>query len=100
MILGDNDEKTAHPRLIASALNNLQSAEYGVNHNTPFKGGHITRYFGKPENNVHALQLEMNKILYMDDAEESFHSDRANEVRNVLKTTFKALIHELDTFKL
>ena len=97
MILGDNDEKTAHIKLIHSALNNLKYAHYGVNHNTPFKGGHITRYFGKPENNVHALQLEMNKILYMDDPEEAFHADRANEVRKVLKRTFNALIKELDT---
>ena len=44
-------------------MSGLTSGSYGVNHNTPFKGGHITRYFGKPENNIHALQLEMNKIL-------------------------------------
>lgn len=95
MILGNNDESTAAPDLISTALEHLESGEYGINHNTPFKGGHITRYFGKPENNVHALQLEMNKILYMDDAEKQFSEDRANQVRAVLKPTFEALIHQL-----
>lgn len=97
MILGNNDETTAHPAIIETALNTLRSGSYGVNHNTPFRGGHITRYFGKPENNVHALQLEMNKILYMDDKELHFHEDRANKVREVLKTTFEALIDTIDT---
>ena len=96
MILGNNDGKTADPKLIETTLNGLKSGEYGVNHNTPFKGGHITRYFGKPENNIHALQLEMNKILYMDDAEMNFDVDRANKMKEVLKRTFTALITELD----
>jgi N-formylglutamate deformylase len=97
MILGNNDEKTAHPELIKTALKGLQSGEYGVNHNTPFKGGHITRYFGNPNDNTHALQLEMNKILYMDDEELNFHQDRANAVRKVLKRTFQSLIETLET---
>ncbi|XOV67529.1 MAG: N-formylglutamate amidohydrolase [Fluviicola sp.] len=97
MILGNNDGKTADPKLIETALNELKSGSYGINHNTPFKGGHITRYFGKPENNIHALQLEMNKILYMDDTEKQFHEDRANAVRGILKPTFKSLIETLNS---
>ncbi|MDG1146726.1 MAG: N-formylglutamate amidohydrolase [Crocinitomicaceae bacterium] len=97
MILGNNDEKTAHKSLIKTTLTALTSSKYGVNHNTPFKGGHITRYFGKPENDIHALQLEMNKILYMDDTETKFETDRANAVRVVLKQTFSELIKTLET---
>jgi len=95
MILGNNDGKTADPELIATALKNLQSGSFGVNHNSPFKGGHITRYFGNPTENVHALQLEMNKILYMDDRELNFDLQRADTVRDLLKPTFKALIRKL-----
>ena len=47
MILGNNDGKTAHQTLINTALENLRSGQYEVKHNTPFKGGHITRYFWK-----------------------------------------------------
>jgi N-formylglutamate deformylase len=96
MILGNNDGKTADPKLIDATLEGLKSGEYGVNHNTPFKGGHITRYFGKPENDIHALQLEMNKILYMNDAEMEFNTNRADKMREVLKRTFAAIITELD----
>lgn len=99
MILGNNDEKTAHPSLIQTALNNLRSGQFEVNHNTPFKGGHITRFFGHPESNIHSLQLEMNKILYMDDTETEFNEKRANQMRAILKPTFEKLIEELQHVK-
>ncbi|WP_062059292.1 N-formylglutamate amidohydrolase [Aquimarina longa] len=95
MILGNNNEKTADPKLIKSALEGLQSGNFKINHNTPFKGGHITRYFGKPENNIHTLQLEMNKILYMDDNEITYNNDRAEKVQQVLLNTMKNLIDTL-----
>ncbi|MEP5613505.1 MAG: N-formylglutamate amidohydrolase [Cyclobacteriaceae bacterium] len=97
MILGDNDEQTAHSNLIASALAGLQSGKFEVNHNNPFKGGHITRYFGRPENGVHALQLEMNKILYMDDNEITYNQERAAEMIFVLENTMKKLIKTIDS---
>lgn len=96
MILGNNDETTADPKIISTALNNLRSGEFEISHNTPFKGGHITRYFGNPEKNIHTLQLEMNKILYMDDDELKFNEERANKVRLVLKRTFNSLIQTLE----
>ena len=95
MILGNNDGKTAASNLIETTLQNLSKGPFEVSHNTPFKGGHITRYFGKPAKNVHALQLEMNKIMYMDDSETIFDEDRANKMRKILRNTFQQLIKQL-----
>ena len=95
LILGNNDHKTAHPQLTTSAIEGLQSGTSKVYVNSPFKGGHITRYFGAPENNIHALQLEMNKALYMDDRELTFNKKRANQLRTVLKTTLERLIETI-----
>ncbi len=91
MILGDNDEQSADQEFIDITLKNL-SSKYQVNHNNPFKGGHITRYFGNPDKNIHGLQLERNKNLYMDDAERQFDEARANTMREVLKKNFEELI--------
>ena len=96
LILGNNDYKTAHATISSSAIEGLNSGDYQVNVNAPFKGGHITRYFGKPENNIHALQLEMNKILYMDDRELNFDKERADKMRKVLKTTLERLINTIN----
>lgn len=95
LILGDNDEKSASKEIIEVALSNLKTGKYGVNHNLPFKGGNITRHFGKPENRVHALQLEMAKTNYMNDDELTFNENRANEVRKVLRPVFENLVDYL-----
>lgn len=95
LILGDNDGQTAGKDIVEIALKGLQASRYQVNHNTPFKGGHITRYFGKPGNNVHALQLEMTKIHYMNDDELIFNDERADEISKVLRPVFEQLIAHL-----
>lgn len=97
LILGDNDEKSASQNLIAIALKGLKNSSFQVNHNHPFKGGHITRYFGQPQKNVHALQLEMTKLLYMDDSETKFDKVRAEKVVSVLEPIFNALIKALQS---
>jgi N-formylglutamate deformylase len=96
MILGNNDRKSAASNLIDTALTGLRDGPFQVNHNDPFKGGHITRYFGKPEKNIHGLQLEMNKILYMNDDELAYDVSRASKVIGVLKPTFQKLIDVLN----
>lgn len=96
LILGDADEQSASKNLIDSAWKSLQSGSYGVNHNHPFKGGYITRNFGKPSEHQHALQLEMSKIHYMDDVEKNYDPQRAEKMRDVLKRTFEGLIETLN----
>lgn len=95
MILGDNDGKSASGEIIEIALSQLRNGKFGVNHNSPFKGGNITRSHGKPENNIHALQLEMSKNNYMNDDELTFNEERADDVRSVLRSVFEALIERL-----
>ncbi len=92
LILGDNDEKSADEEIIEIALSNLKVGKYDVNHNLPFKGGNITRSFGKPEKHIHALQLEMAKTDYMCDDELEFDEKRADEMRGVLRPLFENLI--------
>lgn len=96
MILGNNDGKTASDELINVALESLKSGPFEVSHNYPFKGGHITRYFGSKLNKVNALQLEMNKILYMDDKELKYNKKRAKKVQEVLVKVFENLIKSLN----
>jgi N-formylglutamate deformylase len=95
LILGDSDGSSASPETIALTFNNLKNSRYSVEHNFPFKGGFITRHFGKPLENQQALQLEMSKINYMDDTETRYDEVRADEMRGLLRKTFKLLIDSL-----
>jgi N-formylglutamate deformylase len=95
LILGSADQTSAAQALIISALKDLGAANYSLQHNHPFKGGFITRNFGKPHQHEHALQLEMSKVNYMDDAERKYDQARASRMREVLKTTLRNLSEQL-----
>ncbi|MEM1406537.1 MAG: N-formylglutamate amidohydrolase [Bacteroidota bacterium] len=95
LILGDNNGATASSLLAKTAIDQLKRRGHKVNYNDPFKGGYLTRYFGKPESHQHALQLEMTKINYMDDDEVNYHPQRAARVRDTLATVFEKLLEAL-----
>jgi len=95
LILGDNDGASASAEIINTAWAALQSSSYEAEYNHPFKGGHITRYFGQPQNNIHALQLEMAKTNYMDASETQYDDANASKIRGVLTGMFEQLIKTL-----
>jgi N-formylglutamate deformylase len=45
----------------------LQAAGYSVSRNKPYAGGFITEHYGNPPAGLHAIQLEINRALYMDE---------------------------------
>ncbi len=96
LILGDNNGTSAAALLCNTALEKLHRPEYSLSYNFPFKGGYITRYFGNPDGNVHALQLEMCKTNYMDDTERFYNDVRADNIRRVLRKTLEALIETIE----
>ena len=64
---------------------------YSVAVNGRFKGGHITRHYGQPANNVHAIQLEMCQSTYMnEEAPFDYRADLAGQVQGVLRATVQA----------
>lgn len=96
LILGDNNETSASKEIIHVAMKALGKGPYQLEHNYPFKGGYITRNFGNPSANIHALQLEMCKSNYMDDTQTHYHEERANTMRRLLKTLLSNLIEHLN----
>lgn len=97
MILGDRDGASSPATLSQIALTALRESKvYEVAHNTPFKGGQITQRFGRPQGGICALQLEMSKDLYLDDAERAWDPPRAAKVAALLRRTLVALLDTLE----
>ena len=67
IVLGDAHERACAPRLPAFVADQLGAMGYIVTRNTPYSGGYITRHYGRPGDGVHALQMEINRALYMDE---------------------------------
>lgn len=60
--------------------------------NGRFKGGVITRTYGKPEEGINAIQLEMAQASYMDQKTFDWEKEKAEQVQVVLTAMFKALL--------
>ena len=99
LILGSADETSARPKIIQQALSYLSKANYSIQHNDPFKGGYITRHYGVPQQEQHALQLEMSKINYMDDDENRYHPQRAKKMAELLYNTLSGISEMLVSTK-
>jgi N-formylglutamate amidohydrolase len=92
--LGTSDGRSCAPSLEARAADVLAGAG-GFTHvvNGRFKGGFITRHYGRPEQGVHAVQLEMAMSAYLDEAApDRYDAARAARLIAVLERLVAALV--------
>ena len=66
-IVGDRFGVACAPALSEAAIDLLSGMGYTVAHNKPYAGGFITEHYGRPGRKLHALQIEVNRGLYMDE---------------------------------
>ena len=67
-VLGDLHGSACASRVTRAAEALLTSKGYVVRRNDPYAGGFITRHYGRPANDVHVLQIEIARALYMDES--------------------------------
>lgn len=67
IVLGDRYGASAAPALTARAEASLVREGFSVARNTPYAGGHTTVLHGRVELGCHALQIEINRALYLDE---------------------------------
>jgi N-formylglutamate deformylase len=70
----------------------LDFSPYSMISNGRFKGGFITREYGQPQQNIHALQLELSQRTYMVEPTNQYHSIEADKVKIKLKDLVTTLI--------
>jgi N-formylglutamate amidohydrolase len=66
-IVGDRFGASAASAMTEAAIGILVSLGYTVAHNKPYAGGFITEHYGRPVRGLHALQIEVNRGLYMNE---------------------------------
>jgi N-formylglutamate deformylase len=67
-VLGDRDGTTCDPELTDFVRRVLEGRGHEVKLNDPYKGVELVRRHGRPAENRHSLQIEINRALYMDEA--------------------------------
>lgn len=68
IVLGDRFGAACAGALPTRVQAELEALGYRVTRNTPYAGGYTTEHYGQPHRRVHALQIEINRALYLDEA--------------------------------
>ncbi len=89
-VVGDREGTTASPALSRLVCGHLAGLGYKVSHNHPYKGVELVRRYGKPAEQRHSLQLEINRKLYMN--EKTFELAPGHEA---LKADLRSLVEVL-----
>jgi len=66
-VLGDRFGASCNDKLTLFTRSALVRLGYDVHLNRPYAGGYITEHYGRPARSIHALQIEINRGLYMDE---------------------------------
>ena len=67
VVPGDLDGQSCSRFLLRTVIRHYRQLGYSVRPNNPYKGGWITRTYGEPSRGVHAIQIEVNRDLYMNE---------------------------------
>ena len=68
IILGDAHGTACAPSIMLAVETLLGDLGFTVRRNDPYAGGYVTRHYGRPRERIHAVQIEIARSLYMDEA--------------------------------
>jgi N-formylglutamate amidohydrolase len=67
VVLGDRYGTSCAPALADTVEEMFATLGYSVGRNKPYAGGFITEHYGSPASGMHAIQIELNRAVYMDE---------------------------------
>ena len=98
IVVGDRYGASCDPAFTECVESRLRALGYAVVRNKPYAGGFITEHYGDPGAGWHALQIEINRGLYMDEATLA-RSAGFEELQNDLRGVMQSLIEVAGGFQ-
>lgn len=93
IILGDRFGRSCNSRLMPLLEQSFRSAGFTTLRNDPYAGGYITQAYGKPDQQCDAVQIEINRRLYMDENNFSKTADFAMTAQRLRRAWQEILDH-------
>lgn len=91
--IGTNQGVTCDPAIERAAVETCSATAFTHVLNGRFKGGWTTRHYGRPFHGIHAIQMEIAQVRYMDEAAPwNWREDKASQTRAVLATLLDELL--------
>ena len=67
VVIGDRYGTSCTPLLPDRVEETMTGLGYSIGRNKPYAGGFITEHYGNPASGLHAVQIELNRAIYMDE---------------------------------
>ncbi len=101
IILGDRFGMSCDARIVDFIESAFEDEGFTVSRNIPFSGGYITQLYGRPAKNIHSVQIEISRALYMDEKQIEKNQNFKNFCESMKNIIFKITqmekyLHELE----
>jgi N-formylglutamate deformylase len=93
VVPGSRGRTSADSRIIDAVDAHARAAGFSVTHDEPYKGGYTTQHYGRPAQNVHVIQVELSRHLYMDEERLSKRAPDFDRVREWCRALVAKLGH-------
>lgn len=94
LVFGDAFGTSAAPALLRVAESVAAEAGLRTIRNQPYAGGYITRHYGRPEANIHAIQIEIARPLYLQRG--TYQAGRGfSRIRSLIEALVARMIAEM-----
>lgn len=96
IVLSDQDGKSAEKNFSDLVFEAFRKASFKVVKNWPYKGGYITKHYGKPHEKQNAVQVEMNRALYMnEETKKKLPEKKMTEIEEQIKEALQWICKNL-----
>jgi len=100
VVLGDRFGTSCDPAIHEILEATLRAHGLSVHKNSPYAGGFITEHYGNPDVGANAIQIEINRALYVDEATLKLRSDHVSLILALNAAVGALAAYAADAFRL
>jgi N-formylglutamate deformylase len=95
IVVSDVDGKSCSEFFRDLVVSSYEAAGFEVGYNWPYKGGRLTETYGHPEQGQEAIQVELNRSLYMNEETKQWLPHLAAHVEKKITQAISSIVKEL-----
>lgn len=100
IVVSDCLGKSCSPQFRDLVIAAYVTAGFKVGYNWPYVGGRVTEQYGHPAKGQHAIQVELNRMLYMDEQTKKLSNHKSGEIQNKIEKALNFIKTELPKLRI
>lgn len=95
IVISDQKGVSCEPWFKDLVLSAYAQTGLKVSYNWPYYGGRVTQTYGRPQEQQHAIQVEISRALYMNEETKQIEPERAGRLAEKLKLALATILSEI-----